>query len=762
MASEATTYKSVGTSPIRPDGADKVTGQAGFGADITAPGMLIGKILRSPHAHARIKSIRTEKAEAHPGVKAVVTAADMPELESKTEIMGYVPVNYAHLSGNTFARHKALYDGHAVAAVAATSARAANEALALIEVDYEVLPHVIDVEEAMRPDAPLLHDDLFTQGVEPAPEAPSNVAARMEFSIGDIEAGFARAEVVVEREFTTKSVNQGYIEPQAVLASVAANGQSQLWCSTQAQFVVRTVCARLLGMEASQIRVIPTEIGGGFGGKIIPIAEPIAMMLSRKAGHPVRIVLSREEVFRGMGPAAGSAVRVKIGATRDGTVTAAEAVVKLQAGAFPGAPIVTAAGRAFGFYYFENAHTVGYDVVVNQPKTAAYRAPGAPSTLFAVESVMDDLAKRLEIDPLELRAINAAREGTNTVIGPTFGTIGCAETVQAARSHPHYSAPLGANQGRGVASGFWFNSGGESSAILNINEDGTAVLVSGSPDLSGTRIALAQMAAEELGIDVARISPIVGDTSAVGYTFGSGGSRVTFATGIAVVGATRNVIGQLCERAAKIWDIPPEAVEWEDGHAKPAGANAGDFEPLSLAEIAGQTSKMGGPITAAKSVDAPHLVGPGFGTHICDVAVDPETGKVTILRYTVVQDVGTAVHPAYVEGQLQGGAVQGIGWALNEEYAYGADGRLQNPGFLDYRIPVASDLPMIDTVLVEVPNKHHPYGVRGVGETAICPPVAAVALAVSNAIGVRMTELPLTPARIRAAIDRASQEGVRA
>ncbi len=755
MGSDATAYKSVGKSPIRHDGADKVTGRAGFGADITAPGMLIGKILRSPHAHARIKSIRTGKAESHPGVKAVVTAADMPELESKTEIMGYVPVNYSHLSGNTFARRKVLYDGHAVAAVAATSARAANEALALIEVDYEVLPHVIDVDEAMRPGAPLLHDDLITQGVKPAPEAPSNVAARMEFSIGDIEAGFARAEVVVEREFTTKPVNQGYIEPQAVLADVAANGQCQVWCSTQSQFIVRTVCARLLGMESSQIRVTPMEVGGGFGGKIIPIAEPIAVMLSAKAGLPVRIVLSREEVFRGMGPAPGSAVRVKIGATRDGTVTAAEAVVKLQAGAFPGASIVTAAGRAFGFYYFENAHTVGYDVVVNQPKTAAYRAPGSPSTLFAVESVMDDLAKRLRIDPLELRAINAAREGTNTVIGPTFGIIGCAETVRAAGSHPHYSTSLGPNQGRGVASGFWFNSGGESSAIVNINEDGTVVLVSGSPDLSGTRTTLAQMAAEELGIDVARISPIVGDTGAVGYTFGSGGSRVTFATGIAVVEATRIVIRQLCARAAQIWEIPSEAVEWEDGHAKPAGANAGDFEPLSMAEIAGMANKMGGPITASKSLDAPHLVGPGFGTHICDVEVDPETGKVTILRYTVVQDVGTAVHPASVEGQLQGGAVQGIGWALNEEYVYGADGRLENPGFLDYRIPVASDLPMIDTVLVEVPNKHHPYGVRGVGETAICPPVAAVALAVSNAIGVRMTELPLTPARIRAAIDQA-------
>ena len=751
-ASGGVELKSVGKRPIRPDGWDKVTGRAEFGADLSAPGMLVGKILRSPHAHARIKSIDTRKAAALPGVKAVVTGADLPMVSWKPDIMGYVPANYGHHAENTMARDKALYDGHAIAAVAASSEKVALQALSLIKVDYEILPHVLDVSEAMKPSAPILHERLRTEGLGKKSRKPSNVAQRVEYSIGDVDAGFAKADVIVERTFRTKPVHQGYIEPQAVLASASHDGHVDIWCSTQSQFVVRTVCSKILDMKTSQIRVYPTEIGGGFGGKIIPLIEPVAALLSKKSGRPIKIVASREEVFRAMGNAPGSESKVRMGATRDGTIVAADIEVKFQAGAYPGAPIQSGAGRAFGFYYIENARAVGYDVVVNQPKTSAYRAPGAPCALFAVESVVDDLAKKLNMDPIDLRIINEAREGMSTVMGPPFNVIGCDDVLRATKAHPHYSAPLKKYQGRGVACGFWFNSGGESSATLTVNEDGTAALVSGSPDLSGTRISLAQMAAEELGIDVSLITPTVGDTGSVGYTFLTGGSRVTFATGIAVVEAARDVVRQACERAAKLWDIPAEAVKWEDGHALPASPNAGDFPPMSLAEIASTTTTTGGPIAISKSVDAPHLVGPGFGTHICDVEVDRDTGQVTVVRYTVVQDVGRAIHPSYVEGQLQGGAAQGIGWALNEEMVHGADGRLQNAGFLDYRIPLTSDLPMIDTVLVEVPNIHHPYGVRGVGETAICPPAAAVALAVSNAIGIRMTELPLSPARILAAL----------
>jgi CO/xanthine dehydrogenase Mo-binding subunit len=753
--------KWVGKRPLRPDGVDKVTGRAKFGADLYLPGMLVGKVLRSPHPHARIGSIDTSKAEALPGVKAVVTRDDFRDLPSEFVPAGEMLVNYRDMTRNVMAREKALYEGHAVAAVAATSASVAKQALKAIEVDYEPLPHVIDVVEAMRPDAPLLFEDMVTEGVEPRPDKPSNVAKRVEFTLGDVEAGFSQAEAVVEREFNTKPVHQGYIEPHACVASVSEDGQSELWCTTQGHYLVRSHCAKLLGMEISKIRVTASEIGGGFGGKTVVYLEPVAMALSRKAGRPVKMVMSRDEVFKASGPTSGANMRVKVGATKDGKITAAEAVLKYQAGAFQGSPVQPGCMCAFAPYDLENVKVVGYDVVTNRPKVAAYRAPGGPIAEYAVECVMDEMAKRLGIDPVDFRLKNAAREGTHAAYGPKFGPIGLVETLREVKAHPHYKAPLGPNQGRGVASGFWFNIGGETCASVNINEDGTAVLMVGTPDIGGSRASLCMMAAEELGIELDKVRPIIGDTSSLGYTFLTGGSRVTFASGMAAVEAARAVVQELRERAAKIWEVPVEGVVWEDGYAKPASSNVGDFEPLSLADIASKANKTGGPIAGHAEINA-QGAGPSFGTHIVDVEVDKETGRVTVVRYTVVQDAGKAVHPAYVEGQYQGGAVQGIGWALNEEYVYGEDGRLQNPGFLDYRMPVASDVPMIDTVIVEVPNPRHPYGVRGVGETPIVPPMAAITNAVENALGIRFFELPMSPPKVLKAIDEAASGGRKA
>ncbi len=755
MANENQELKWIGTSPVRPDGTDKVTGRAKFGADLMLPGMLTGKALRSPHAHAKIKSIDTSKAEALPGVKAVVTCADIGEMPPEWVPAGELQLNYRDLASNIMARGKALYDGHAVAAVAATSASIANAALDLIAVDYEVLPHVIDVEEAMAPDAPVLHEDMFTEGVTPTPDKPSNIFKEIGIAVGDVEAGFAAADLIVERSFKTAPVHQGYIEPHAAVASFAEDGQAELWCSTQGHFTARAYCAKLLGMDVSDLRVTASEIGGGFGGKTTVYVEPVALLLSRKAGRPVRVVMTREEVFRASGPTSGAANWVKIGITKDGSITAGEAVLKYQAGAFPGSPVQPGCMCAFAPYDIENVKVKGYDVVTNRPKVAAYRAPGAPIAEHAVESVLDEIAKKLGMDPIELRQKNAAREGSNAAYGPKFGPIGYAETLAVAKAHPHYSAPLGPNQGRGVASGFWFNVGGDSCATMNVSEDGTLVLATGSPDIGGSRASMAIMAAETLGIDVADVRPIVADTASLGYTFLTGGSRVTFATGMAVIEASKQIAEELRQRAAKIWDISVDAVVWEDGYAKPAGANAGDFEPLSIDDIAAQAGKTGGPISANAALNA-QGAGPGFGTHICDVEVDPETGRVTILRYTAIQDCGKAIHKAYVEGQIQGGAAQGIGWALNEEYIYDEKGRLDNPGFLDYRIPVASDLPMIEAVIVEVANPTHPYGVRGVGEVPIIPPMATVANAIEGAIGVRMTELPMSPPKVLAALDNGS------
>ncbi len=744
----------IGTRPVRPDGVDKVTGRARFGADAHLPNMLVGKVLRSPHAHARLKSIEVSRALALPGVKAVATRDDFSDLPSEFVPAGEMLVNYRDVVRNVMAREKVLYEGHPVAAVAAVGERAAKEALDLIEVEYEALPHVMDVEEAMAPDAPLLHDDMITAGVEPAPETPSNVAKVVEFGHGDVEAGFAEADMVVEREFRTRPVHQGYIEPHSCVASFSEDGQADLWCTTQGHFVVRGHCAKLLGMEVSRLRVTASEIGGGFGGKTVVYLEPLALMLSRKSGNPVKMTMSREEVFRASGPAPGTCIRVRVGVRRDGRITAGEAELKYEAGAFQGSPVQPGCMCAFAPYDLPNVEVTGYDVVVNRPKATAYRAPGAPQSEFAVESVIDELAKAIGMDPVELRLKNAAKEGTRAAYGPTFGPVGLVETLEAARAHDHYRAPLGPGQGRGVASGFWFNIGGETCANLNLGEDGTIALVAGTPDIGGSRAALCLQAAEALGVDVETIRPLIADTSSLGYTFLTGGSRTAFASGMAVIEASKDMIGQLCERAAKIWDIPVDAVEWVEGEARPAGANAGEFEPLPLADLAGLAGKTGGPIVGRAQINA-QGAGPSFGTHVVDVDVDRETGRVEILRYTAVQDAGKAVHPGYVEGQMQGGAVQGIGWALNEEYVYDENGRLENPGFLDYRIPVCSDVPMIDTVIVEVPNPTHPYGVRGVGETPIIPPMAAIANAVEGALGIRFTELPMSPPRVLKAVDEA-------
>jgi CO/xanthine dehydrogenase Mo-binding subunit len=701
--------------------------------------MLTGRILRSPHAHARIRRIDTSKAEALSGVKAVVTRADF----------GDVPDHVADIMENCLAGEKALYDGHAVAAVAAISPAVARQALRLIEVDYEVLPHVTDVDEAMKPDAPVLHEGRQQETV-PAGMS-GNVISRVEFGHGDIEAGLAKADRVVERTYRTAAVHQGYIEPHACLATMTADGQGDLWVCTQGHYMVRNTCAAILGLDQGQLRVTASEIGGGFGGKTTLFLEPVALMLSKKSGRPIKMVMSRSEVFRASGPTASSSIDVRIGMTREGRITAGFAELRFQGGAWPGAPVGVGAMSGFASYDLENVKTVGWDVVTNRPKAAAYRAPGAPMATFAIESAIDELARGFGLDPLEVRLMNGADEGTKSSYGPTYPAIGLKATLEAAKAHPHWTAPLGKNQGRGVACGFWFNFGGDTSVSLSISPDGTVTLTEGNPDIGGSRAAMTMIAAEELGIPYDQVRTVVADTGSLGQNEVTHGSRVTFSVGLATIKAAEAAKKEMCRRAAMVWGIDEDAVEWEDGAARPAGPNAGKFPPMTLKEIAAIASKTGGPIAGHHEVMA-EGAGVSFATHMVDVEVDPETGATKILRYTVFQDAGKAVHPSYVEGQFQGGAVQGIGWALNEEYIYGKDGLLQNAGFLDYRIPVASDLPMIDTVILEIPNPGHPYGVRGVGETSIVPPLAAIANAVSAAAGVRMTQLPMSPPRVLAAM----------
>ena len=749
-------YKVIGTRPIRHDGVEKVTGRALYGADFQTVGLLHGKVLRSPHAHARIISIDTSRAEAYPGVKGVVTAQDLPTAEDKVADLGEGAVNLKYLCDNVLASDKVLYKGHAIAAVAATNPHIAEEACKRIDIEYEVLPPVLEVRQAMAPDAPLLHEDMKTSSMGETADEPSNVASHLQHKKSDLDRGFNEADVIIEREFVTGTVHQGYIEPHNATALYNPDGQLTVWCSTQGAFVVREQLAELLQQPVSKIKVVPMEIGGGFGGKISVYIKPVAALLAKKTGKPVKVLMSRSDVFEGTGPTPASYIRVKMGATKAGQLTAAEAYLAFEAGAYPGSPVGAGTMCIFAPYNIENVLVDGYDVVVNKPKTAAYRAPGATNAAFGSETVIDELAQALNIDALAFRLLNGVKEGDRRADGPVYPRIGFIETVEAAKAHPHYSAPNGKkHHGRGVAVGFWFNVGLQSSVTISVNSDGTINLIEGSTDIGGTRASIAMQAAEVLGIPAESVNPTVGDTNAVGYTAVTGGSRTTFATGYAAYEAAQNVKRQMMERAAKIWGIHEDNVRFADGEFSSVNRTwrYGKEQKISFRDLAARLGETGGTIVGTAAVD-PAGVGCTFAAHIVDVEVDEETGKVQILRYTATQDAGKAIHPSYVEGQMQGGVAQGIGWALNEEYIYNAEGAMTNASFLDYRIPTCLDLPMIDTVIVEVPNPGHPYGVRGVGEIPIVPPPAAIANAIYDAIGVRMTELPMSPDRLLKAIGK--------
>jgi xanthine dehydrogenase molybdenum-binding subunit len=736
-------YKVLGKRPIRHDGADKVTGRAVYGNDVQLPGMIHGKLLRSPHAHAKIISIDTSAAEATPGVMAVVTAADLPDLQDKIANLGEGSINLAHLGANVLAHKKVLYKGHAVAAVAAKDIHTAEEAVKKIKVEYEQLPAVTWVLDAMNDHAPLLHDDVFTDEMgERTSDEPSNISAHLHFVKGDPKAGFAEAEEVIEREFRTASVHQGYIEPHVAVALWNEDAQLKLWTSTQGSFTCRQQTAELLQMPVSKITVTPCEIGGGFGGKIAVYLEPVAALLSRKSGRPVKMAMQRSECFEGTGPTPGAWMKVKLGAKKDGTLVAGEAMLVYDAGAFPGGVIGPGCMCVFSCYELPHAEVHGYDVCLNKPKTQAYRAPGATQAAFACESVIDELAERLDIDPLEFRLKNAAKEGTRRVDGPVYPRVGLVECLQAAKESEHWNTPLeGANRGRGIAAGFWFNIGLKSCVAANVNGDGTVTLIEGSTDIGGTRTSIAMQLAETIGIESEQVYPQVADTDSVGYTDVTGGSRVTFATGLAAYHCGLDLIQQMKPRAAELWECEAAEVKFDDGVFS-AGENRATFTQLAV-----KLHETGGPIVGRAAV-APEGSTNGFGVHIADVEVDPETGKTTVLRYTAIQDAGKAIHPSYVEGQMQGGAAQGIGWALNEEYFFDTESRMRNASFLDYRMPTSYDLPMIDTIIVEVPNPSHPYGVRGVGETPIVAPPAAVANAIYHATGVRMQQLPISPPKL--------------
>ena len=669
-------FKTVGTRPIRPDGLDKVTGRAKYGADLNLAGMLYGRIVRSPHAHAIIKSIDFSAALAMPGVVATMTSEDLPDPGDRILPGAEIEMKLKDISPIIMARGKVLFHSQAVAAVAATSEAVAAEAAKRVVVEYEVLPHVLDIDASLKDGAPLVHDDLFTQGRGPAPTSPSNLAADFELNRGDVDAGFAEADLVIERDYFVPMCHQGYIEPHACVAQAGGDGKVEIWCSTQGHFMVRNMVAELVGIDRGMIKVTASEIGGGFGGKTTVYIEPVAVVLARKSGRPVKIVMTRDEVFRASGPVSSARTRVKIGAKSDGTFTAIETSVIMDSGAYSSSPILPSAMFSTACYRCDNLRSRGREVLTNKPKVWAYRGPGAPQSMMAVECAVNEMAQGLCIDPLDLRLMNAVEEGDVPIFELPFQSIGLKQVIEEARNHPNYQVALEENQGRGVAAGFWINAGMQSSAAIHVVEDGSLTVLTGNPDIGGSRASMAMLAAEVLGVAVETVRPAVADTDSVGFCDATGGSRTTLATGSAVMKAAGMIMDECKQRAAAIWSVDVKEVEWSAGRAVVhsgigmdelrASLKAGVVveKILTLAELAEQAGATGGPLTASASVHA-HSAQPSFAVNICDAQVDPDTGKVDILRYTCVQDAGKAVHPAYVEGQMQGRC--GTGYWLGVE-----------------------------------------------------------------------------------------------
>ena len=743
--------KYVGQPVVKVDALERVTGKAQYGADIYLPGMLHGKVLRSPHPHARIKSVDTSEALKLEGVKAVVTYKDIPLPAS-----GQRSRSLEDQAKLTLANDKVLFDGHSIAAVAATGADIAEQAIHLIKVEYEPLPPVEDVESAMKEDSILVDDTLFTTSLGEQATKPSNVALYVEDGRGDLEAAWRESDAVVETKSETLMVHQGYLEPQACAARVDLDGMVNVWTTTQGSFMTQRKSAGLLGLPEDKLVVTPMEIGGGFGGKENVFLECLAILLSQKSDRPVKMVMDRSEVFRATGPGSPAHFKVKVGAKKDGKITGAYIRMAYDAGCTPGSPMAQGHLVSFGPYRLENLRVEAYDVLTNKPHIGSYRAPGGTQAAFAVETAIDILAEKIGMDPLKFRQLNAVEEGDLMTNNQPYNSIGLKEVLSEVEKHSSWTSVLeGPNRGRGFAAGFWLGGSGTSSAVVLVHADGTVTVSTGQVDLTGIRTTMAQMAADELQLPIEDVTVRMTDTGTSTYTDGSWGSRSTWTQSIAVKEACEDAISQLKAQAAQALQVPPEQVEYAD---RTFWAKGDPEQAIGWRQVAEDSIKRTGGAVSGKGATTRTMEAPAFGAVVADVEVDRATGKVKLLRFTCFQDVGCSINPQQVEGQLQGGSVQGIGWALTEYYHYDK-GVLRNPSWLDYRMPTALDLPMVDAVVIEKPASVGPYGARGVGELSIVPPPAAIANAIYKAVGVRMDDLPMTPEAVFWAIQKKDGNG---
>ena len=725
----------------RIDAYEKVTGRAAYASDVYLPGMLACKLLPSARSHARIVSIDTADASALPGVRAVITGTDFPDVRFGS---GALRDRYV------MPREVVNFVGEPIAAVAADDEAAAAEAVDLIKVEYEDLPAIVNPLAAMSEGAATVHPELesyegygFTMG--------HNVSTLLDADRGDVELAFRDADVIVEDVYRSQGINQGFLEPMACVADVAPDGRLVIYASTQGPYPVRASLAAVLEIPLSRIRIVPMELGGGFGAKLRLAFEAFPALLAMRTGRPVKLVNTREEVFTMNGPRLPVTNYIRSGVMKDGTITAREAYTIFDVGAYLGAGPNSGIGHGIGAYRIPNFRLRSYGVYTNKIYVGSYRASGVADMTFAVESHMDHIAHEIGVDPYELRLRNALREGDVSVSGAVVPGNGLIQTLEAVKERINWPRELEDGHGIGLALCEWRSGSGPSTAAISVNDDGSVSLLTGSVDISGSDTSLAAIAAETLGIPIAKVTVAKRDTDLAPYTGQSGGSRIVYSQGTAVQRAAEDTVRKLTALAAERLGVPEDALACEDGRIYVL-----DNEPqgLTFAQLAAASvTSRGGPITGTASLSSMPYT-PVFAAQAAEVKVDRDTGQVKVLRYIQAQDVGVAINPMAIEGQLDGGVVQGIGRALTEDQQFDPEtGAVRNPSFASYLMPLAIDLPEIENVLVRVPAEDGPYGARAVAEPPGFGPPAAIANAVYDAVGVRVKQLPLSGERVLAALN---------
>jgi CO/xanthine dehydrogenase Mo-binding subunit len=756
-------YTVLGTSIPRQGGVERVIGAGIYGIDLALKDELHGGILRSQYAHAKIVSIDTSEAKKVPGVHAVVTAADAPDVRyGRTYIDRYM-----------LAKNKVRYMGDPVAAVAADSPAIVKQALKKIKVVYEPLPVVIDPEETMKPDAPTLHDDMPLPKNLPEGVKVKNVCSYTPVHVGDPDKAMAEADVVVDEVYETKMIHPQYLEPRIAAAQVEPDGRITVWANAQAPFGVRTDVARLLGVSLNKVRVLSTELGGGFGGKASGITsgaaiEPICALLAVKAKRPVMIVLDKAEETISTTIRSGAKMYIKTGVKKDGTIVARQGKVVYDAGAYSGFGAMAGArctNMLGGWYLMPNCHIDGYVVYTNKQVCGPVRGPGGPQAAFAVESHMDSIAAKLGMDPVEFRLKNTPKAGDKIIGVPKLRDVSLGETIKTAAEKIGWGkAKLEKNQGIGIATGSWIESAGPGGgAVVKVNEDGSVTVHIGKIDMgTAPRFGIPLIAAEELGVPVNDVTVVNVDTDASPWDAGTVGSRAIIVSGTATKLAAIDARNQIFKMAASQLEASPDDLEIKDKQIRVKGTPS---KSVPLATIATNAHNIIGEVIGRGYCDNVAMMAEEkargssqpFTAHACIVEVDTNTGNVKILKYVAVHDIGFPIHPVAVEGQIEGATAMSIGQALCEQVVFDNNGRTMNPSFVDYLMPTINMMPRIETTLVHGYPGAGPYGAKGAGEIACVPPMAAIANAIYNATGVRITKLPLSPENVLRALKEAGK-----